>query len=138
MRESDLYHFIAQGKLGVLSSVAPSGAPQSALVGIAVTEDLRILFDTVKTSRKYGNLKARPTCSFVFGWTGEQTVQYEGIAEELDGTQLRRYQEIYFQTWPDGLSRIQWPGIVYFLVKPKWIRYSDFDKNPPLILEFTF
>jgi pyridoxine/pyridoxamine 5'-phosphate oxidase len=138
MRESDLYHFIAQGKLGVLSSVAPSGAPQSALVGIAVTEDLQIVFDTVKTSRKYGNLKARPACSFVFGWTGEQTVQYEGIAEELGGTELRRYQEVYFQTWPDGPARSQWPGIVYFLVKPKWIRYSDFDKNPPLILEFTF
>jgi pyridoxine/pyridoxamine 5'-phosphate oxidase len=138
MRESDLYRFIAQGKLGVLSSVSPSGAPQSALVGIAVTEDLQIVFDTVKTSRKYGNLKARPACSFVFGWTGEQTVQYEGIAEELGGAQLQRYQEVYFQTWPDGPSRSQWPGIVYFLVKPKWIRYSDFDKNPPLILEFTF
>ena len=138
MRESDLYHFIAQGKLGVLSSVAPSGAPQSALVGIAVTEDLQIVFDTVKTSRKYGNLKALPTCSFVFGWAGEQTVQYEGIAEELGGRQLHQYQEVYFRTWPDGLSRTQWPGIVYFLVKPKWIRYSDFDKNPPLIHEFTF
>jgi hypothetical protein len=80
----------------------------------------------------------QPACSFVLGWTGEQTVQYEGIAEELGGTQLRRYQEVYFQTWPDGGSRSQWPGIVYFLVKPKWIRYSDFDKNPPLILEFTF
>ena len=138
MRESDLYHFIAQGKLGVLSSIASYGAPQSALVGIAVTEDLQIVFDTVKTSRKYVNLIARPTCSFVFSWIGEQTVQYEGIAEELDGTQLHRYQEIYFRTWPDGLSRSQWPGIVYFLVKPKWIRYSDFDKNPPLIVEFTF
>jgi pyridoxine/pyridoxamine 5'-phosphate oxidase len=135
---ADLLHFIEQSKLGVLSSVAPSGAPQSALVGIAVPDDLQIIFDTLKTSRKYGNLKARPTCSFVFGWTGEQTVQYEGIAEELDGTQLRRYQEIYFRTWPDGTSRSQWPGIVYFLVKPKWIRYSDFDKNPPLIVEFTF
>jgi pyridoxine/pyridoxamine 5'-phosphate oxidase len=135
---ADLLHFIEQSKLGVLSSVAPSGAPQSALVGIAVTDDLQIIFDTLKASRKYGNLKARPTCSFVFGWTGEQTVQYEGIAEELDGTQLRRYQEIYFRTWPDGTSRSQWPGIVYFLVNPKWIRYSDFDKNPPLIVEFTF
>ena len=138
MTHADLFHFIEQSKLGVLSSVAPSGAPQSALVGIAVTADLQIVFDTVKTSRKYGNLKARPACSFVFGWTGEQTVQYEGIAEELDGTQLQRYQEVYFRTWPDGLSRSQWPGIVYFLVKPKWIRYSDFDKSPPLILEFAF
>jgi len=27
---------------------------------------------------------------------------------------------------------------VYFVVRPKWIRYSDFDQNPPLIQEFTF
>jgi general stress protein 26 len=134
----DLFHFIAKSKVGVLSSIGASGTPQSALVGFAVTENLEIIFDTVKSSRKYGNLIARPECSFVFGWSGEQTMQYEGIAEELGGRQLQRYQDVYLRTWPDGLSRSQWPGIVYFLVKPKWIRYSDFDKNPPLILEFTF
>ena len=138
MTHADLFRFIEQSKLGVLSSIGSAGEPQSALVGFAVTDDLQIVFDTVKASRKYGNLKARPACSFVFGWKGERTVQYEGIAEELDGRQLQQYQEVYFQTWPDGFSRSQWPGIVYFLVKPKWIRYSDFDKNPPLILEFTF
>ena len=137
MTEADLYRFISQCKLGVLSSVASSGSPQSALVGIAVSRDLEIIFDTVKTSRKYGNLTARPACSFVFGWAGEQTVQYEGVAEELGGPQLQRSQQIYFQAWPDGPSRMSWPGIVYFLVKPRWIRYSDFDQNPPLIREFA-
>ena len=28
--------------------------------------------------------------------------------------------------------------IVYFVVRPKWVRYSDFDQRPPLIREFTF
>jgi pyridoxine/pyridoxamine 5'-phosphate oxidase len=112
MKEPDLYRFISQCRLGVQSSVASSGAPQSALVGIAVTEDLEIIFDTVKTSRKYSNLIARPACSFVFGWTGEQTVQYDGVAEELGGRQLQRCQEIYFQAWPDGPPRSAWPGIV--------------------------
>jgi hypothetical protein len=73
-----------------------------------------IIFDTVKSSRKYPNLIARHRCSFVIGWAGEQTVQYEGEA------------------------RLTWPGIVYFVVRPKWIRYSDFDQTPPLIREFTF
>jgi len=26
---------------------------------------------------------------------------------------------------------------VYFIVRPRWIRYSDFDQNPPLIREFN-
>jgi hypothetical protein len=41
-----------------------------------------IIFDTVPSSRKYPNLIARPVCSFVVGWAGEQTVQFEGHATE--------------------------------------------------------
>jgi len=135
---ADLFRFIAKSRLAVLSSAGPSGTPQSALVGFAVTEKLEIIFDTVKSSRKYGNLVARPECSFVFGWSGEQTLQYEGMAEELAGGALREFKDVYFRVWPDGPARLSWPGIVYFMVKPKWVRYSDFDQRPPLIREFTF
>ncbi len=138
MTEAELHCFIAQSKLGVLSTLAGDGTPQSALVGFAVTPHLEIVFDTVKSSRKYPNLVARPQCSFVFGWTGEQTAQYEGEAMEPHGAELQRCQAVYFRVWPDGPKRLSWPGIVYLLVRPKWIRYSDFDQNPPLIQEFTF
>jgi hypothetical protein len=140
MTETDLCAFLARHRLGVLGTICHTETPQSALVGIAVTPRLEIIFDTVKSSRKYPNLVARPGCSFVIGgWgAGEQTVQYEGEAEELKSPELERYQEIYFKTWPDGPARMSWPGIVYFVVRPTWIRYSDFDQNPPLIREFTF
>jgi hypothetical protein len=134
----DLHRFVAQCKLGVLSSITSSGTPQSALVGIAVTENLEIIFDTLNTSRKYGNLIARPSCSFVFGWAGEQTIQYEGTAEELSGAQLRDYQAVYLRVWPECVSHLSWPELVYFVVRPRWVRYSDFDQNPPLIQEFNF
>lgn len=138
MTEAELYRFIAQSKLGVLSTLAGTGTPQSALVGFDVTPDLEIIFDTVKSSRKYPNLTARPQCAFAIGWAGEQTVQFEGEAEELQSTELKRCQEVYFRVWPDGPERLAWPGIVYFLVRPRWIRYSDFDQIPPLIQEFAF
>jgi pyridoxine/pyridoxamine 5'-phosphate oxidase len=140
MTAYDLYTFMAKCRLGVLGTVGPAGAPQSALMGIAVTEKLEIVFDTVKSSRKYPNLIARPVCSFVIGgWgAGEQTVQYEGEAEELKSPELGPYQQIYFKAYPDGPARMSWPGITYFVVRPTWIRYSDFDQNPPLIREFTF
>ena len=130
--------FVAQCKLAVLGSVAKTGAPQAALVGIAVTPDLEIVFDTVKSSRKYANLIARPECSFVIGWTGEQTVQYEGVAEECGAVGWERYKEVYFRAWPDCRAHQSWPGIVYFVVRPAWIRYSDFARSPALIEEFTF
>lgn len=140
MTETDLYAFLARHRLGVLGTVCGSGAPQSALVGIAVTPKLEIIFDTVKSSRKYPNLISGPACSFVIGgWgSGEQTVQYEGRAEELKPPELRHYQKAYFKVWPDGPSRMNWEGIVYFVVRPRWIRYSDFDHDPPRIYEFAF
>jgi len=132
-----LYSFLSRHRYGVVSSISEAGTPQSALVGIAVTRELEIVFDTVKSSRKHPNLIARPACSFVIGWSGEQTVQFEGIATELKEPELTRYQEIYFAVWPDGAARMNWPGITYFVVRPRWIRYSDFDQRPPVIEEIT-
>jgi pyridoxine/pyridoxamine 5'-phosphate oxidase len=133
-----LHSFLSQHRYGVVSSISSDGTPQSALVGIAVTPDLEIVFDTVKSSRKYPNLIARPACSFVVGWAGEHTVQFEGIAAEPSGPELKRYQEMYFAVWPDGPARLSWPGITHFVVRPRWIRYSDYDQRPPLIEETTF
>jgi hypothetical protein len=62
----------------------------------------------------------------------------EGAAFQPTGPDLVRYQQVYFAAWPDGPDRLNWPGIAYFVVRPRWIRYSDFDRRPPLIEEFTF
>src|SRR5438270_3481791 len=126
MNQSDLYNFMARCKHAVVSTTEATCSPQSALVGIAVMPGLEIIFDTVKSSRKYPNLIARPPCSLVMGWAAEQTVQCEGEAVEPSGPELKRYQDIYFQTWPEGPSRLSWPGITYFVIRPTWIRYSDF------------
>ncbi len=138
MTKADLFQFMDGHKLGVLGSISPAGASQSALVGIAVTRELEIVFDTVASSRKYANLLGNPAASFVVGWAGEVTVQYEGQAFQPTGSELRRYQQVYFAAWPDGPDRLSWPGIAYFVVRPQWIRYSDYDRSPPLIEEFKF
>jgi hypothetical protein len=142
MTKADLFKFMAGQKLGVLGSISPEGAPQSALVGIAVTQELEIIFDTVASSRKYANLLANPAASFVIGLgdrsTGEVTVQYEGPTFQPTGAELARYQQVYLAAWPECRDHLSWPGIAYFVVKPKWIRYSDYDQRPPLIEEFAF
>ena len=136
MQIEELYTFLNAHKLAVLSTSASNGDPQSALVGIAVSLRLQIIFDTVKSSRKYPNLKADPRVSFVIGWEGEITVQYEGIAAEPQGEALGQAQAIYFETWPEGVERKKWSGITWFLVNPLWIRYSDFETHH--IEEMTF
>jgi len=137
MERAALQAFMAKSRYGVVSSTAGDGSSQSALVGIAITPELEIIFDTVKSSRKYPNLIARPRCSFVVGWDGEQTIQFEGVAVEPTGEDLKHYQEIYFAAWSEGRAHMSWPGITYLVVQPRWIRYSDYDQSPPIIEEMT-
>lgn len=136
MERSELYRFMRQHRYGVVSSIAADGTPQSALVGIATTPELEIIFDTLRTTRKYANLSRNPHCSFVVG-SGEQTLQFEGIAEEPTGEDLVRYQSAYFEVWPDGRARLSWPNLTHLVVHPKWLRYSDYDQSPPSIWEST-
>ena len=129
-----IYNFIKQYNLAVISTCATEQMPQAALIGFAISENLEIIFDTVKTSRKYQNLLQNPSVALVIGWDNETTLQYEGIAEELKGDDAGSYKELYYETYPDGRERSKtWPDIVHFKITPAWIRYSNY--NEPVIIE---
>ena len=138
MNIEEVYRFMNAEKLGVLSTATKAGRPESALMGIAVTPGLEIIFDTVRSSRKYVNLKENPRVAWVVGCTTEITVQYEGEAEELEGEELAKYKEVYFQKFMDGPARENWAGITYFVVRPKWVRYCDYNPGQRRIEEQTF
>jgi len=134
MTRAELFPFLQKHRLGVQSTVSPSGEPQAAVVGIGVTSELEIIFDTLDTTRKCRNLRADPRIAFVIGWDAEITVQLEGIADEPTGSERDRILEAYFAAYPDGRERLRWPGITHFRVRPTWIRYSNFG-NPQRIVE---
>ena len=139
MRRAELLLFMRGYRYAVEASVSASGASQAAVVGIAVTDDLEIIFDTIESTRKAQNIRQNPRVAFVIGgWVGgdERTVQYEGVADEPYGAELARVKEVYFRQFPDGPDRLSWPGLVYVRVRPSWIRYSNFNTNPPEIMVF--
>lgn len=115
MTKEFLFEFIKQNKFAVVSTISVNRMPQSACVGIAVTPDLKLLFDTTMDSRKYENLMHTPRVSFVIGWENAITVQYEGIAVHIP---------------KDSIDEK--------LVEPTWIRYSDFNEVVPKIDEMHF
>lgn len=140
MTPNELLRYMRTQRLAVEAACAPGGAAQAALVGIAVTDAFEIVFDTLDTTRKARNLRASPRAAFVLGGCSagdERTVQFEGIADEPVGAELERIKKTYFAAWPDGPTRASWPGITYFRVRPTWIRFSDFNCDPPRIVEFT-
>ena len=125
MRRDELLAFLRKQRLCVQSSISASGAPQAAVVGFAVTDDLEIVFDTLVTTRKVANLRRDARMALVIGWD-EETVQLEGSADEPAGAELERLKACYFTAHPSGVERQSWSGITYVRVRPSWLRYSDF------------
>ncbi|HKF52220.1 MAG TPA: pyridoxamine 5'-phosphate oxidase family protein [Candidatus Acidoferrales bacterium] len=141
---SELLEFMRANPLATVATVSHEGAPAAALVGVAVSDQLELVFDTVDTSRKFRNVQRSPRVAVVFGAAGayesgnhdERTVQYEGIADVPSGEELKRIQEeIYLKQFPDGRDRLKWAHITYVRVRPVWMRYSNYNVGPPEIAE---
>ncbi len=91
------------------------------------------------TTRKAKNLRKNPLIAVVIGgWLpgDERTVQFEGVADEPTGSELERVKAAYYEVYPDGRSRATWPGLTHIRVRPTWVRYSDFNQNPPEVVEY--
>jgi hypothetical protein len=139
MNSTALLEFMRLHRLAVQASVSAVGAAQAALIGVAITDQFEIVFDTIQTTRKAQNLRLNPHIALVIGgWApgDERTVQYEGVADEPSGRELDRLKQVYYVAYPDGPARASWPGLIYVRVRPTWVRYSDFNVDPPEIVEF--
>jgi hypothetical protein len=136
MTRTELIVFLRETKLAVEASYRADGHPQAAVIGVAVTDELELVFDTLTTSRKYANLRRDGRCALAW-WRDAVTVQIEGVADEPAPGELERLRAHYFAAFPDGPERAAWPAIAYFRVRPTWIRASDFSTQPPRITELA-
>ena len=137
---TELLAFLRAHRYAVEASVSRDTGAQAAVVGIAVLDTFEIVFDTIATSRKARNLEEDPRIALVIGGLDgdeESTVQYEGVADRPSGAELVEIRESYFRVFPDGRDRLSWPNLIHLRVRPRWIRYSDFAVDPPLIVEMT-
>jgi pyridoxine/pyridoxamine 5'-phosphate oxidase len=136
MTLEEVFDIIKRKRYLVVSTVNQSGAPESALMGFALTRGNEFVFDTLSTSRKAVNLARGPGAALVVGWDDNISLQIEGLARRPVGDDLADAKAAYFRAWPDGQARESWPEIAYFVVRPKWIRYSNYS-GAPVVEEFT-
>jgi hypothetical protein len=138
MTRIELLRLMRAERHASVASVSATGAAQAALVGVAVSDDFEIFFDTIDTTRKAVNLRARPRAAVVLGSVAPDakvTVQLEGAADEPRGTDLERLKELYFERFLDGPTRQAWKGLIYMRIRPTWLRVSDYSADPPNIIE---
>ncbi|MGH8255455.1 MAG: VOC family protein [Steroidobacteraceae bacterium] len=136
---ADLLEVLRSHRYAVEASIAADGTPEAALVEFVVNEGLELFFDSFDSTRKVANLRRDPRVAFVIGGQtpgDARTVQYEGTVDSPCGTELERFKSAYFATNPDGIRRSKLPGISYFRVRPRWIRYANFNAAPAQIVVF--
>jgi hypothetical protein len=131
-KKTDLLIFLRSHRLAVVASLSATGSPQAALVGVAVTNELEVIFDTVSTSRKHANLARDGRAAVTWSGPGEKAVQYEGLAKPVSPTagEDENYRKVYYDAWSNGRNRLSWPDIAYWRIEPIWARYVDYERSP--------
>jgi general stress protein 26 len=122
----------------VIGTVNANRDPETAVIAFVQKDNLEILFGTSNKSRKYQNLKNNPRASFTVGWDSSETVQYEGLVEELtQSAELEEWKAIFAAKNPTAKKFEADPEQRYFKVSPKWIRYSDLSTDPITMFEIN-
>jgi hypothetical protein len=137
MTPADLVSFLRLYPFAVQASVTSAGAPQAAVVGVTVTDELELVFDTLGRTRKAGNLRHNPRIAFVVGGD-DATVQYDGVADEPAGTERDRLVELHLAHFPERRGRERLGDLTYFRVRPLWIRYTRLRCGVPEIVEWRY
>lgn len=132
-----ILEFLRKHSLAVIATCHPTGAPEAATIDFAVRDNLEIVFSTFKETRKFSNLAARPDVAFVVGWDDNITVQFEGEARRVPAEDVERYLIAFLDMVPAEKEFIE-RGAVLFKATPRWIRYSDFNKEPPEMIEIRY
>ncbi len=131
----ELTALLRRQQFGVVSSIGPDGRPQAAVVGLALTPDGTLVFDTLERTNKAQNLRRDPRVAVVL-WHGAVTAQLEGGASEPTGERKARAVAAYLDRFSDGHERVGLPGLTYFTIEPRWVRWTDFGTTPETVREW--
>lgn len=132
-----ILEFLRKHILAVIATCHRNGTPEAATIDFSVLDNLEIVFSAFQETRKFTNLAERPGVAFVVGWDDNITVQYEGEATRVPAADIEQYQQAFLSSVPADREFIE-RGAVMFKATPRWIRYSDFNKEPPELIEIQF
>ncbi len=134
MTRSEFVDFVRSFGQAVVATVDRGGSPEAALVEMAVTDDGELFFDTKYESRKVNNLFRNARVAIVVGWGGRVSIQVEGDAELLMGTERERFARLYSSQFPARPPVTE--AFAIYRVRPSWLRYCESAPvGPPIVVE---
>lgn len=132
-------NFLKQQPMATISTVAKdSDQPESALIAFTQTEDLEIVFESFAGTRKWSNIQSNSRVAMVIGWNTDKhiTVQYEGVVSLISDQEKEKYIQLFLdKDTPCTEQFLRDPRARLYKVSPTWIRYADYTKDEPWIIE---
>nr|MBS1902059.1 pyridoxamine 5'-phosphate oxidase family protein [Actinomycetota bacterium] len=116
---------------GVLATTAPDGAPEAALVGVAVLDDGTLIVNAPSSARKVAHLRRESRAALVIGAGPVRSLQVEGRAQLLEGDDRSALGAAYDAQFPGSRSLAE--GFVVIAIRPEWMRDYDIDRDPRAI-----
>jgi uncharacterized pyridoxamine 5'-phosphate oxidase family protein len=123
--------FLEENKTCVLATVASDGRPQAATVGFSVDDSFNLLVGTNRNSRKYQNLVNNKKVALVVGFSGDKTVQIEGmVTNDIPLSDERVAQ--HYEKVPGAKRFKDYEGQTYLMIVPSWLRMTDYSSVEPI------
>jgi general stress protein 26 len=143
MHDKDrILNFLHSHPMATIATVdEKTSKPESALIAFAELDNLEIIFETFVDTRKYNNLRKNNHVALVVGWDTEHhiTLQYEGIAKPITGTDIDIYRNIFLaKDTPCTEEFLLDPRVRLFRVSPTWMALSDYTTGKPVVTELSF
>lgn len=136
----NIYTFLRDNPIGVLSTVDPDGKPHAAVIYFAVDESFHVTFTTRKETKKVSNLKHKNhVMLIVFDALTQTTVQITANAQVV--TDTVEEGQIFRETVRASLTtsggrippvvKLSAGDLIAFKLKPVQIRKATFNHAAP-------
>ena len=126
-------------KICVLATATKIGQPHLSIMRYVIRQDLEVILSTHEGSRKWKNLQENPNVALAFGTTFDELyIQMAGTAQfVIRYGKLEKEVQEYFSENKLREEFSDDPNIVYLVVKPRWVRITDFSVQPRKVDEIN-
>lgn len=129
----EILDFIKSQRVCVLAVEMLDGSPHGATVHFAHSENpLMFFFETDRAYRKseplFGRDKSRASLVIGVDEKNMRTLQVDGEVRLINDSEAKLFQEVYFNKFPEKVSKASTHELVFFLLTPTWWRFTDWTK----------
>jgi uncharacterized protein YhbP (UPF0306 family) len=138
LSDQALCQFLRDEIEGVLATIGPDGAPWTSYVAFSLQEELAIVVGTSTHLTKAGLVRANSTVAFnVTNRESRLTVQLTARAHELTQEQFDSVSKSHYQQLPTSRPFRRLLDQTHFLLRPKYIQFSDCSSRPWKVREIS-